>query len=134
MIPGTNSILTTDLEVSTQPSKIYKMYIDDKYINSTCDGLDAVKQSIYKILNTERYHYIIYSWNYGVEFADLIGQPISYVCSELQRRITEALLQDDRITSVTEFKFETNKKHELVCTFVVHTIFGDTSEEKVVNV
>lgn len=134
MIPSVNNILTTDLEVTTQPSKSHKMYIDDNYINGTCQNLDEVKQTIYKILNTERYKYIIYSWNYGVEFADLIGQPISYVCSEIQRRITEALTQDDRIESVSDFNFDTSKRHEVVCTFTVHTIFGDTTEERVVNV
>ena len=134
MIPGTNTILTTSLEVIQQPNKSYKMDIDKNRINGMCDGVDAVKQSVYKILNTERYQCLIYSWNYGVELSDLIGQTTSYVCSEVQRRITEALLQDDRISSVTDFKFETNKKHGVVCTFVVHTIFGDISEEKVVNV
>ena len=27
-------------------------------------GIDIHKQAIYKILNTERYDYLIYSWNY----------------------------------------------------------------------
>lgn len=134
MIPSTNNILTTDLEISTQPSLTHKMDLDGKYINGTCNDLESVKQSIYKILNTERYQHIIYSWDYGVEFADLIGQPISYVCSEIQRRITEALVQDDRIESVSDFEFNTSNKKEVVCTFVVHTIFGDVSEERMVNV
>ena len=134
MIPSVNNILTTDLEVTTQPSKSYKMHIDDRYINGTCQDLEEVKQTIYKILNTERYSYIIYSWNYGVEFSDLIGQPITYVCSEIQRRITEALTQDDRIESVSDFEFDISQKHEVVCTFTVHTIFGDTTEERMVTV
>ena len=131
MIPSVNEILTTDLEIETQPSKTYRM--NNNRINGTCDSLDAVKQSIFKVLNTERYHHIIYSWNYGVELSDLIGQQIPYVCSEAQRRITEALLQDDRITAVTDFEFDTSKRKEVVCTFKVHTIFGDIDEEKVVN-
>ena len=134
MIPSVNNILTTDLEVTTQPSKSYKMHIDDRYINGTCQDLEEVKQTIYKILNTERYSYIIYSWNYGVEFSDLIGQPITYVCSEIQRRINEALTQDDRIESVSDFEFDISQKHEVVCTFTVHTIFGDTTEERMVTV
>ena len=134
MIPSVNGILTTDLEVSTQPSKSHRMYIDENYINGVCQDLEEVKQTIYKILNTQRYKYIIYSWNYGVELEDLVGQPTSYVCSELQRRITEALTQDDRIESVSDFEFDTSKRHEVVCTFKVHTIFGDVDEEKVVNV
>ena len=133
MIPSMNNILTEDLEVTTQPSKSHKMYIGDNYINGTCKDLEEVKQTIYKILNTERYQYPIYSWNYGVELVDLIGEPTSYVYSEIQRRITEALTQDERIESVTDFEFDTNNKHEVVCTFVVHTTFGNTTEEKVVN-
>ena len=130
MIPSVNNLLTTDLEVETQPSKNYKMHIQDDVINGTCDSLNAMVQVIYKILNTERYIYPIYSWNYGIELRDLFGEPISYVCAELERRITEALTQDDRIESVSDFEFDTDKKHEVVCTFVVHTIFGDVESEK----
>lgn len=130
MIPSVNNILTTDLEVTTQPSKNYKMHIQDDVINGTCDKLNAMVQVIYKILNTERYQYPIYSWNYGIELADLFGEPVSYVCAEVERRITEALLQDDRIESVSDFEFDVSKKHEVVCTFVVHTIFGDVESEK----
>lgn len=132
MLP--NNILTTELEIAEEPNKTYKMNIEEKYISGICDGLEAVKQSVYKILNTERYKHIIYSWDYGVELSDLIGEPISYVCSELQRRITEALQQDDRITEVTDFEFNTDTKHEVVCAFVVHTIFGEIPEETVVEV
>ena len=64
MIPSTNTILSTELEVETQPSKNYKMHLEQNIINGFCDELEAMKQVIYKILNTERYEYIIYSWNY----------------------------------------------------------------------
>lgn len=130
MIPSTNNILTTNLGVVTQPSKNHKMHIKDDVINGTCDNLNSMTQVIYKILNTERYTYPIYSWNYGIELVDLFGEPVSYVCAEIERRITEALTQDDRIESVSDFEFDTSKKHEVVCTFVVHTIFGDVESEK----
>ena len=119
-----------NLEVETQPSKNYKMHIQDNFISGTCDGLEAMKQVIYKILNTERYMYSIYSWNYGVELSDLIGEPVSYVCAEAERRITEALTYDDRIDEVSNFKFDISDKHEVVCTFTVHTIFGDVESQK----
>lgn len=130
MIPGMNNLLTTNLEVTMQPSKNYMMHISDDVINGTCDKLNAMVQAIYKILNTERYRYAIYSWNYGIELRDLFGEPVSYVCAEMERRVTEALTQDDRIVSVTDFEFDTSKRHEVVCTFVVHTIFGDVKSEK----
>ena len=130
MIPSISNLLTTNLEVETQPSKNYKMHIQDNIISGTCDGLEAMKQVIYKILNTERYKYPIYSWDYGVELSDLLGEPTSYVCAEAERRISEALTQDDRIDGVSNFNFDTNNKHEVVCTFTVHTIFGDVTSQK----
>lgn len=134
MIPSSNSILSEEVKVEKQPSKSYKMHIGDEYINGICTDLEELKQNIYKILNSERYKYNIYSWNYGVEFADLRGKRTSYICAVLERRIAEALMQDDRITSVTDFEFDTSKKKEIACTFTVHTIFGDLAETKVVNI
>ena len=133
MIPSTNTILSTDLEVETQPSKNYKMYLEQNIINGFCDELEAMRQVIYKILNTERYQCIIYSWNYGIELLDLYGEPVTYVCPELQRRITEALVQDDRIESVDNFEFDISEKRTVKATFTVHTIFGNVESEKVVN-
>lgn len=133
MIPTTNIILNDELEVQEQASKNYKMYFEQEVINGYRDELEAMKQVIFKILNTERYQYIIYSWNYGIELQDLFGEPVSYVCPELERRITEALVQDDRIESVDSFSFDITQKRKVHVTFVVHTIFGDVDAEKVVN-
>ena len=133
MIPSTNSILSTDLEVEVQPSKNYKMHIEQNVITGLCDELEAMKQVVYKILNTERYQYIIYSWNYGVELHDLFGEPVTYVCPELERRIKEALVQDDRIEDVNNFEFDLTEKRTIKVTFTVHTIYGGIQAEKVVN-
>ena len=134
MIPSGNKILTTDLEVVTMPSKQHRMNLDNNRILGTCDTLDAIRQTVFKILNTERYAYIIYSWNYGIELEDLFGQPVRYVCPEIERRVREALLQDDRITEVDNFTFDTSKRGVVAVQFTVHTIFGDLNEETVVNV
>lgn len=133
MIPSASNILSYDLETETQPSKNHKMNIRQDIINGMVDELEAMKQVIYKILNTERYQYIIYSWNYGIELMDLFGMPVIYVIPELERRITEALIQDDRIESVDDFEFDTSEKRTVKVTFKVHTIFGDIQTEKVVN-
>ena len=133
MIPSTNDILSVDLEVESQPSKNYKMHIEQNVIKGVCDELEAMKQVVYKILNTERYQNIIYSWNYGIELLNLYGEPVTYVCPELQRRITEALIQDDRIESVDNFNFDNSEKRTVKVTFTVHTIFGSMESEKVVN-
>lgn len=134
MIPSGNTILTTELEVETMPSKQHKMDLDKNRILGTCDNLEAVKQSILKILNTERYSCLIYSWDYGIELTDLYGQPPMYACAEIERRVKEALFQDDRITDVTDFEFDISRKGVVSVTFTVHTLFGDLDEEMVVNI
>ena len=134
MIPSGNTILTVDLQVTTQPSKEHKMDLDKNLILGTCDGLESVKQSVFKILNTERYKHLIYSWNFGIELVDLYGKPPMFVCPELERRVKEALLQDDRITGVDEFEFDISKKGVVSVSFTVHTLFGDLNEEMKVNI
>lgn len=130
MIPAVHDLFTIKLQLNTQPSKNYKMHIEKNIVRGVCDEQEAMIQVIYKILNTERYLYPIYSWNYGIELRDLFGEPVSYVCAELKRRITEALMQDDRVKNVTDFEFDIEKRHEVVCAFVAHTIFGEVKVEK----
>lgn len=127
MIPKVDNDLLT-LDVETQPSLTYALDIENGRIRGMVDNLESVKQAVYLILSTECYAWLIYSWNYGVELVDLIGQPKDYALPEIQRCITEALLQDDRITAVDGFEFETGKK-SIHVTFTVHSIFGDTEVE-----
>lgn len=129
MIPAVSQILTLENETE-QPSLNYKMHFDSEIIVNKWDKLEAMKQVIYKILNTERYRYLIYSWDYGIELEDLFGEATYYVVPELERRITEALLQDDRIESVTDFEFDTSKRGTVAVKFIANTIFGAVEIEK----
>ena len=124
MIPQ-NGVLTEDFEVEEEPSLTYRMRLQQDIILGKTEGIDAMEQAIYKILNTERYEYIMYSWDYGIETLDLYGEPVSYVCPEIKRRITEALTQDDRILSVDAFSFDTKTKGQVVTNFTVTTVYGD---------
>ena len=123
MIPNVGDTLKADWEILTQPSKTYRLNIDTQTIVGYCDGREAMEQAIYKILNTERFEWVIYSWSYGSELQDLYGKPVPYVVSELQRRIKEALLQDDRINGVSNFKV-TRNGGKIHITFDVSTING----------
>lgn len=134
MIPNNpENELVNDFEFEERPTNTFKLNDSYNQLYGFTDGLEAMKQAIYLILNIERYEYLIFSWNYGIELADLFGQPISYVMAELERRISEALLQDSRITIVENFEFD-YKKNKVFCKFTVVTIFGETEIEKVVNV
>lgn len=120
--------LTQDFTVETLPNKTFQMHRDTLTIAGSIDEVQAVEQAIYLILNTERYEWLIYSWNYGVELRSLIGMPTQYCIVEIQRRVSEALLQDDRITAVENFEFTVNKK-QVLTTFKVVSIFGEINVE-----
>ena len=123
MIPQNGDDLRQDFVFTTLPSRTLKMDHDWKTITGTIDQIQAVEQAVFLILTTERYQWLIFSWNYGVELQNLKGKDPEYCVPEIERRITEALLQDDRITAVENFQFEVNKK-KVLTTFTVISIFG----------
>lgn len=124
LIPTVSDGVIADIVDYTMPSKTYNLEYDkDSQIRGYCDEEKAMRQAIYKIINTERYKYIIYSWNYGIELADLFGKPIPFVYAEIQRRIIEALLADDRIKDVYDFSFSNNGE-DVTVTFTASTIYG----------
>ena len=132
MIPSID-ILTEEITEQVYPNKTYKIVINKDRINGYTDELDSVAQAVYLILSTERYEYIIYSWDYGIELIDLIGKPMPYVMAELPRRITEALTQDNRIEDVVDFEFETKGKR-LNVKFTVVSNIGNIPTELEVDV
>lgn len=134
MIPSAAGFLDRDFEIKKQPSQTYKMDMDNSLVRGYTDGLEAMKQAVYKIIMTERYQYIMYSWNYGIELLSLFGEPVTYVCPELKRRISEALLWDDRVRSVDDFVFEFPRKGVVHVSFTVHTIFGEIKAEREVEI
>ena len=107
------------------PTKTYYIDFEKKRIVGKVDGQEAMKQAILKILLTERYDFKkVYSDYYGVELKDMIGLLPFIVRVQLEPKITEALLCDDRIKSVVDFDI-TVKKKVVSVNFTVKTIFGD---------
>lgn len=133
MIPVSGNILEQDFKIIQQPSKTFRLDIENKRISGFVDELDAIKQAVYCILNTERFEWLIYSWNYGVEFNQLFGKPVTLVKAKIKKKIREALMQDKRINNVADFAFVMADK-SLHVTFSVYSIFGDFKAEKEVNV
>lgn len=112
-------------------TRTYKM--SQTNIQGFTDGLKAIKQAIYKVLNTEKYEYPIYSFYYGIELENLMGKDRNYVKIELKRRIRECLLRDERVTEVDNFQF-TEAGDVLNCTFDVQSIYGSLTVSKEVNI
>lgn len=132
MIPSVN-ILTEPITEKKYADKTYRINTRINEISGYAEDLEALEQAIYLILSTERYEYIIYSWDYGVELIDLFGKPIPYVMSELPRRVTEALMRDDRVEKVTDFEFE-KKGNVLLVNFKVISKIGSISTSLEVSV
>ena len=92
-----------------------------------------MKQAIIKILMTERFSYLIYSWDYGTELNAVVGKSYHVFSSEIKRVITEALLADSRITGVTGFKVGQIDKRTARVSFTAETIFGEIPVERTVT-
>ena len=117
---------TNDFTVESQPSLTHRLLYDNKRFSGHIDDLKAYEQAVYKILQTERYAHLIYSWDYGIELKDLFGQPIPYVIPELERRITDALMADDRTEKVSDFEFDTSEHGVVHVKFKATSIYGET--------
>ena len=122
-----------NIEIKEASDLTWAIDFEKNVVGSKVEGKEAVTQAIYMILNTERYRHAIYSWNYGVEFADLMGQTHDYVYPEVKRRITEALMVDNRITDVNNFEFS-KRRGSVYVTFTVSTVYGDVVASKEVSV
>lgn len=131
MIP--KSILNSGTKVVNEvgTTKTYKL--SKSNIQGYTDNLEALQQAIYKLLNTEKYEYPIYSFGYGIDTESFIGKDPIYVKIELKRQIQENLLQDERIINVDNFSFAVNGD-ELTCTFEVNSIYGEITIQKEVTI
>lgn len=107
-----NEYLEQEIEIVLQPSFTHKMLIEEERVKGYTDGEEAVKQFIYKCINTEKGIYPIYP-NFGVKKRDLFGKPKNYAFVVLTKRITDALMLDDRIEDVYEFKYHEDWSQDL---------------------
>lgn len=118
------------LEYAQYPNRTYKMDVVNRVIVGMCDDVDAYAQAIYKIVNTEILRYPGYDGAYGTETDDLIGADRVYVESELQDRLEEAILADDRFESVEILSSEWERDH-LHMEIRVTARDGDTVDSEV---
>lgn len=110
-----------------KPSKTYRL--KDGRLEGTIDGLEAARQAAELMLSTERFKHEIFSDDYGVEFLELIGQRRDLIEADLERRIEEALAEDDRMTGISDFSlaFVGDCVH---AGFMLETVFGTIQMER----
>lgn len=133
MLPQIENQINNNVTKVELPSRTYKIDIQDN-LQSTkiigfVDNIEAVRQAVYHILATERYAYLIYDENYGVELEQYIGKDFDYFKSTIGSTLKEALLMDLRIldinvTNIIKINTETVKVE-----FTVTSIYGDLQME-----
>ena len=117
-------MLPATVQVSTQPGRTWYINKEAQRIQGECDGYTAVKQAVEVILNVQRFRWQIFTPYSGMDWRDLIGNDPGYVAAEVQRRIREALLMDDRVRDIRDYTY-TIRDDTLTASLVVVTIYGD---------
>jgi hypothetical protein len=137
LTPNTDfATIGQDIEVETtkdRPSYTYKIDFRTNRIVGFVDGREAMKQAILKIIYTERYNFLIYSWNYGIELNAVFGRSFPVFASEIRRVLTEALLADKRITEIRDFSVTQSGRRSAEVSFTAITIFGEVEITTGVN-
>jgi len=109
--------------IAQQPSRTYKINFETGRIDGMIDEIDAVKQAVQKVLQTERFEHLIYSGGFGSELSTVIGSDRATFPSDVKKAIRAALIRDDRIRDLQEWNFEYDGDTATV-TFTVVTQFG----------
>ena len=109
-------------------------YLDEETgtVRGMVEGHRATRQAAWLILHTERYLYLIYSDLYGTELKGLAGGRDSFLFPEVKRRVTEALMVDERVLGTSNFSFS-RRGVRVEVGFTVHTVYGDAQLEAVIG-
>lgn len=122
-----------DEEILAQiPSRTYRL--QNGRIAGWIDELAAMRQAIEKVLHTERFTWLIYTDNYGVELKSLLGEELNLVMAEMERIVREALSVDERIIEIENFQVTQENRNTLLVSFFVTTIFGSIQMEQEVGI
>ena len=106
------------------PTPTFYLSEEGDILRGMTDGWTAARQAAWLILHTERYQYLIYSDNFGTELRGLAGSRDSFLFPEIKRRVTEALMVDDRISGTSDFVFS-RRRARVAVRFRLHTLYGD---------
>lgn len=122
-----------DEEILAQiPSRTYRL--QNGRIAGWIDELTAMRQAIEKVLHTERFTWLIYTDNYGVELKSLLGEDLDLVMAEMERIVRETLSVDERIIEIENFQVTQESRNTLLVSFFVTTIFGSIQMEQEVGI
>lgn len=95
------------------------------------EGKEAVKVWIWNCLKTQRFRYPIYSWDYGTDLEQYIGNTVSeeYLNTDGESEVKEALLVNPYIEGISDFSATVQREH-LTLSFKAETQFGELEVEQ----
>lgn len=121
-----NSVAKNIEEKAVVPREYEIDFVSGQLTGKIVEGKEAIKIWIWIVLQTPRYRYYIYSWDYGSEFEELIGQGYTkeYIDTEVQRMTEECLLINENIQSINNFSSDMEGS-QLTISFTANTIYGE---------
>ena len=132
------SFLTEELREEsrkTAPRELVEYGLDFKTGQLTgrlVRGVEALKVWVWLCLHTQRYRYPLYSWDYGADIEQYIGEalPDEFLADDLREEIASALCVHPSITGVEDFSY-TREGSRAVVRFRVANRIGEDIEEVV---
>ena len=120
-----NELIVEEQETRSEPTDYEIDFTTGELTGKIITGLPAVIQWIRLALETERYFYNQFSWEYGSEIKTLIGQSFSeeYITSEVQRMVADALSTSEDIDSISSLEVSMDGDN-LQIDFTVNTPYG----------
>ena len=128
------TFMQTQIETQTQISSVIEVpkeygldFETGQLTGEIVEGIEAIKVWIWLCLNTQRFRWPIYSWDYGADLEQYIGQSITeeFLNADCEDEIREALLVNPFITDIEDFEASFDNGR-LVISFTVVTKFGNT--------
>lgn len=124
MLPASDIDFSQGVVFQDQPSLTWIADPVTHRIRGRGDGWEAVRQAVEIIVSVERFKWQIYTPNFGTDYDGLLGTEPGYAASELQRRLEDAFLPDNRILGIKDFSW-TFSGVSLTVSFTALTVFGD---------
>ena len=95
------------------------------------EGKEAIKIWIWNCLQTQRFRYPIYSWDYGADMEQYIGRAVSkeFLQTDCENEIRSALLVNPYISDITDFEVD-RKDDQMFVSFRAVTKFGEVEVDQ----
>ena len=120
-------------ETYTMPVEYGIDFATGQLTGKKVSGKEAIKVWIWLAFRAERFRYPIYTWDYGIELEEYVGQPNleEFADTDIKESIKEALLINPYITAITDWSSRVDGER-LYLDFTVETDYGELEVSEIV--